>query len=37
VALAFLVVVFVFVIALIALFVFPPQRLSEFLTKHDKK
>ena len=36
-ALAFLILVFLFVIALIALFAFPPQRLAEFFTKGGKK
>jgi hypothetical protein len=37
VARAFLIVVLLFAIALIAVFVFPPQRLVEFFTKGDKK
>lgn len=36
-ALAFLILVLLFVVGLIALFVFPPQRLVEFFTKSDKK
>jgi hypothetical protein len=36
VALAFLVVVFLFVIALIAVFVFPPQKWAEFFTEKKK-
>ena len=37
VALAFLIVMFVFVIALIVVFVFPPHKLAEFFTSHDDK
>jgi len=37
VALAFLVVVFLFVIALIVLFVFPPAALTHFLSGDKKK
>jgi hypothetical protein len=37
VALAFLIIVFLFVIALIALFVFPPQKWVEFLHGRNKK
>jgi hypothetical protein len=37
VALAFLVVVFLFVIALIVVFVFPPARWAAFFSDRDKK
>lgn len=36
-ALAFLVVVFLFVIALITVFVFPPQKWVEYFSRGDKK
>lgn len=36
-ALAFLIVVFLFVIALIAVFIFPPQKWAEFFSSRDKK
>ena len=36
-ALAFLIVMFVFVIALIVGFVFPPQKWAEFFTSNDDK
>jgi hypothetical protein len=36
-ALAFLILVFLFVIALLALFIFPPERLVEFLGTNKKK
>jgi hypothetical protein len=37
VALAFLIVMFVVVIALIVIFVFPPQKWAEFFTSSDDK
>jgi hypothetical protein len=37
VALAFLIFVFLFVIALIAVFVFPPSRWAQILNKENKK
>jgi hypothetical protein len=37
VALAFLIVVFMLVIALIVVFVFPPQKWAEFFTSNDDK
>lgn len=36
-ALAFLIVVFIFVIALITIFIFPPQQLVDFFANRDKK
>lgn len=36
-ALAFLVVVFLFVIALITVFIFPPQKWVEYFFKDEKK
>ena len=36
-ALAFLVVVFLFVIALITIFIFPPQKWVEYFFGNDKK
>jgi len=37
VALAFLIVVLLFVVALIVAFVFPPQRWAEFFTNNNDK
>jgi hypothetical protein len=37
VALAFLIIVFIFVIALLAFFVFPPQKWVDYLANRDKK
>jgi hypothetical protein len=37
VALAFLILVFMFVIALLVIFVFPPQKWAEFFTSRDDK
>jgi hypothetical protein len=37
VALAFLIVVLLFVVALIVVFVFPPQKWAEFLSGRDDK
>ena len=36
-ALAFLIVVFLFVIALLVVFVFPPQKWVDFFANRDKK
>jgi hypothetical protein len=36
-ALAFLIIVFLFVIALIAVFIFPPQKWAEYFGGRDKK
>lgn len=36
-ALAFLIIVFLFAIALLTVFVFPPQKLVDFFANRDKK